>query len=252
MAEQNSGCLEQFFSLLMGLWIVVFAGRTLPAMTTLTPSSVNDAPVLEIVLVPEAGADPALFQAAFDVVQERLAAAQRAGQIGSFDATLGSQGEIGVQFGAGIQETDTLIAALLVTSTLEWIDFSSVDPAQYSAQAGTMLPPGHGLPVVVTNADVQTAIAGQDASNGSWYILVTLEPEAAERFAAFTAANIGSGVALVVAGEIISIPIIQTQIDSPVSINGAFTQAEAESLAGQIGTPALPVPLVLQSIGLPD
>jgi preprotein translocase subunit SecD len=72
-----------------------------------------------------------------------------------------------------------------------------------------------------------------------------LTTDAAARFQTYTAANIGKRSAIVLDGEIISVPIIEDVIRDSGEIRGARTVQEAEDLAVELRSGALPASIEL-------
>ena len=66
---------------------------------------------------------------------------------------------------------------------------------------------------------------------GRWETNFVLTQDAAKRFERYTEANIGNRAAIVVDGQVISAPTIQSQISDTGRITGAATQEEAADLA---------------------
>jgi protein-export membrane protein SecD len=99
----------------------------------------------------------------------------------------------------------------------------------------------------MTGSGLDDAIAAPVGSSaqgiGNWVVDFTLNSEGDAVFAAFTGANIGQPMAIVLDGEVLSAPTIQARISGSGQITGGFTRAEAESLAIQLRYGALPVPL---------
>ena len=94
----------------------------------------------------------------------------------------------------------------------------------------------------MTGDVLKSAIAYQDQL-GQWQISFETTPDGADQFLAYTSANIGQPMAIVLDGLVLSAPTIQGQISTQGQITGQFTQEEAESLAVQMRYGALPVPL---------
>jgi preprotein translocase subunit SecD len=105
---------------------------------------------------------------------------------------------------------------------------------------------------VITGADLQAAAAqfGAAGANpqGEWHIQFQLRPEAAGRFGSFTGSNIGEPLAIVLDGTLLSAPIINSQLDTGGIITGNFTEEEAKTLALQLRSGALPIPLRVESV----
>jgi preprotein translocase subunit SecD len=104
---------------------------------------------------------------------------------------------------------------------------------------------------VITGADLQAAVAqygetGRSAQ-ASWYIQFQLKPEAADTFGAFTESHVGQPLAIVLDGELVSAPVINSRLDTGGIITGSFTEEEAKQLALQLRSGALPIPLRVES-----
>jgi preprotein translocase subunit SecD len=70
---------------------------------------------------------------------------------------------------------------------------------------------------------------------GEAVVLFTLTPEAADRFAALTRANIGHRVAMVVNGKVVVNTLIAGEAPrSSLQFSGNFTQAEARTIAADM------------------
>jgi protein-export membrane protein SecD len=110
---------------------------------------------------------------------------------------------------------------------------------------------GQPFQTVITGACLQAAVAqyGQARSGGAaeWFIQFQLKPEAAEIFGSFTASRLNEPMAIVLDSHVISAPIISSQLDTGGIITGSFTQDSAQTLALQLRSGALPIPLRLES-----
>ena len=84
-------------------------------------------------------------------------------------------------------------------------------------------------------------------------VSLELTDEGAKLFAEITKRNLGKIVAIVLDGEVISTPVVQSEIkDGNAVITGKFTPAEVKLLATRLNSGALPVPITLisqQTIG---
>ena len=74
-----------------------------------------------------------------------------------------------------------------------------------------------------------------------------VKEEYQEIFGSFTRDRIGEPMAIVLDGEVLSAPIIQDQLSSGGVISGQFTEEEANTLALQLRSGALPIPLRIES-----
>ena len=125
-----------------------------------------------------------------------------------------------------------------------------------AASGGSMAPntellaakPEDGLPVgfyvvqgepVVTGRDLRSARMSQD-DLGLPAVSFSLNADGARKFAAYTGANIGRQLAIVLDDEIYSAPVIESRIAGDGQISGRFTVAEAEDLALVLRSGALP------------
>lgn len=98
---------------------------------------------------------------------------------------------------------------------------------------------------VITGPDMRNAHAGTDSdSPGRWECNFTLSQDGARKFGAFTGANIGNRLAVVLDNQIVSVATIQSRIDDSGRINGLGSEQEAEDLALDLKTGALPAGIV--------
>ena len=100
--------------------------------------------------------------------------------------------------------------------------------------------------IVLEGADVADAQAGsrtdEITGNREYVVSLTLTDEGATKFGVATAANIGSQIAIIYDGEVISAPMVNEAIGSgQAQISGSFTYEEADQLAStiRIGTLSL-------------
>ena len=134
---------------------------------------------------------------------------------------------------------------------------TSVSPSE--AQAG-VLPPGRmvtpiaeteggGLLVLFEEAEVtgdmvESASAGVNDDGGGFQINFSFDQRGARRFADYTREHVGELFAIVLDGEVISYPRIQTPITGGSGrITGNFAPDEAQRIATLIRSGALPAPL---------
>ncbi len=69
---------------------------------------------------------------------------------------------------------------------------------------------------------------------GDWEVAIRLTDEAAQKMAEVTRKNIRRRLALLVDGQVITAPVIQSEIGAEVQITGTFTEAEVVNLAKRI------------------
>ncbi len=94
-------------------------------------------------------------------------------------------------------------------------------------------------------ADVQQ---GQSAVSSNIVVRLQFDDEGTKLFADITKANLNKQVAIVLDGQIISAPTVQSAItDGEAIISGNFTADDAKQLATRLNSGALPVPISLIS-----
>ncbi|HME10638.1 MAG TPA: protein translocase subunit SecD [Bryobacteraceae bacterium] len=98
---------------------------------------------------------------------------------------------------------------------------------------------------IVRGTDIRDAHASQGDLN-RWETGFVLTQDAAKRFERYTESNIGNRAAIVVDGQVISAPTIQSRISDTGRITGAATQEEASDLALNLRAGSLPASIVIQ------
>ena len=98
------------------------------------------------------------------------------------------------------------------------------------------------LPPIVDGRDVRTASAvpNYGSTKNAYQIMFRLKQAAAEKFGAWTAANINQYIAVVLNDEVKSIAFIKSQIFDTGEISGDFTKTSAEDLAQILMSGPLP------------
>ncbi|MGV0834631.1 SecDF P1 head subdomain-containing protein [Mycolicibacterium thermoresistibile] len=97
---------------------------------------------------------------------------------------------------------------------------------------------------IVTGAEIEDATAEHDDRRDTHFVKIQLDSAATERWADFTAGNIGSEVAITVDTQVVRALTILEEIPSGViDIQGSFTETEAQRLAADLTAGALPFPL---------
>ena len=105
---------------------------------------------------------------------------------------------------------------------------------------------GHGWYIVnraavITGKDVRTASDSTDSDQpGRWETNFVLSQDGGNRFEKFTAADIGSNLAVVLDKDIVSVAVIQGAISDRGRINGLSSEQESGDLALVLRTGALP------------
>ena len=109
-------------------------------------------------------------------------------------------------------------------------------------------------PVEITGDAIDGAAAVYDPGSGGavgtgWRITFDLTGEGADIFSEVTTRLLGRQLAIVVDGEVISAPTVQSAITGGTGeISGSFTEARAKDLATQLNAGALPVELTTQQV----
>ncbi len=98
---------------------------------------------------------------------------------------------------------------------------------------------------VVRGTDIRDAHATQ-GEMGHWETNFVLTQDAARRFERYTESNIGNRAAIVVDGQVLSAPTIQSRISDTGRITGAGTQEEASDLALNLRAGSLPAGIVYE------
>ncbi|HEU4712989.1 MAG TPA: protein translocase subunit SecD [Pyrinomonadaceae bacterium] len=101
------------------------------------------------------------------------------------------------------------------------------------------------VPSIITGDEIRNATASQSqgGSINDFAINFSLKKSGAEKFGAWTGANINEYMGVVLNGEVRSIAFIKSQIFDDGQISGRFTQAQAEDLALILRSGALPAPI---------
>lgn len=177
----------------------------------------------------------------------------------------------------GIQNPEEVVASLKQTALLEFVDMGdtpvasgtviqtdfaasgasgasedaaaipatpTVDPAvatpEPTATDGTT--PGVIYHTVMTGASLDTA-AVQSVS-GQYVVAFSLKPDATDLFGEYTTASQGKYLAIVLDKTVVSAPVINTPItDGQGQIQGGFTLDSANTLAIQLRSGSLPIPI---------
>jgi len=188
----------------------------------------------------------------------------------------------------GVRDRQTAVDTIQQTALLEFVDFgglssqaqgfvsqrilsteqdrlNSLRDAEPSPQStpDPSLPPvqprvthpttGQPFETVITGACLQAASAQyaqtDQAAIAQWYIAFEIKPgDCTTKFATFTASRIGEPMAIVLDGEVLSAPRINSALSDRGIVEGDFTEDEATQLALQLRSGALAVPLRVLSV----
>ena len=102
------------------------------------------------------------------------------------------------------------------------------------------------MPPVVDGNELRTASATPGQGGADYQISFALKPGGAQKFGAWTGANINEYMGVVLNDEVRSIAYIQSQIFDSGQISGKFTQQSAEDLALTLRSGALPAKIEYQ------
>lgn len=205
---------------------------------------------------------------------------RRVNALGLTEATVQVQGRdrILVEL-PGVRDPEQAIATIQQTALLEFVDFGglsnqvssfigreivtseqvslrgnvSVEDGVEDPLADRRAHPISGLPfrTVMTGAGLQAASAvlapAQGTGNPQWMINFEIKEDYQNIFGSFTQGRIGEPMAIVLDAEVLSAPTIQAQLSSGGVISGQFTEEEANTLALQLRSGALPIPLRIES-----
>jgi preprotein translocase subunit SecD len=103
------------------------------------------------------------------------------------------------------------------------------------------------IPAIVDGSELRNASAIQSRAGADEYqISFALKPGGAEKFGAWTGANINEYMGVVLNDEVKSIAYIKSQIFDSGEISGRFTKQSADDLALTLRSGALPAPIEYQ------
>ena len=150
----------------------------------------------------------------------------------------------------GVSNPEEVVAALKQTALLEFVDMGDTPGTQVegttivtdtdSSQATAGQTVYH---TVMTGAGLDTVAVGSSTLQG-YSISFTLKADASKAFADYTTANVGKTLAIVLDKKVISAPNIKEPITGGQgSISGSFTLDSANTLAIQLRSGSLPIPV---------
>lgn len=96
-------------------------------------------------------------------------------------------------------------------------------------------------PIQATGQDIASAAPATDPTSGRWVVTFKTTPEGAKKFLAFTRANVGKPMAIVLDEKIKSVANIQEPLANDIQISGSFTAEEASDLGLVLKSGSLPV-----------
>ncbi|MBE2182677.1 MAG: protein translocase subunit SecD [Anaerolineae bacterium] len=202
-----------------------------------------------------------------DLQQAANNVARRVNGLGVTEATVQVQGSnrILVEL-PGVTDPQQAVDTIQATALLEFVDFSGLGAgaadfdgrkiltsrqleiaADNGVQPEGSVSPRTGQPFVTVMDGGGLQAASPQYQNGEWFISFELTPEGAAIFGPYTAANVGQPMAIVLDGTVLSAPVINAQLTDGGIIQGRFTEQEAQQLALQLRSGALPIPLTVES-----
>ena len=173
----------------------------------------------------------------------------------------------------GLENTDAVLATIQQTGLLEFVDTGDINlppgttlktdfatgSESETAPSTASTPSADGTTTDSTTTDTtepqtvyHTIMTGKDLRQvqvsqdqlGQYIIQFELTPEGARVFADHTAANVGKFLTIVLDKQVVSSPVINSEIpDGAGIIQGSFTSETANALAVQLRYGSLPVPL---------
>jgi preprotein translocase subunit SecD len=96
---------------------------------------------------------------------------------------------------------------------------------------------------IVAGSDFRSAQPGVNSNTGQRMVSFTLTDEAGDKFYAYTSANVGKYMAVIMGGSVRSVAVIKSAIRDQGQIEGSFSQAEVMELSKLLRTGALPASL---------
>ncbi len=152
----------------------------------------------------------------------------------------------------GVTNPEEVVAALKQTALLEFVDMATTPVAEgtkIETDFGIQNPPAttpDGKQIyhtVMTGSGLQTASVTR-SQTGEYAISFKLKPDSTKLFGDYTTANQQKYLGIVLDKVVVSAPIIQSPITSgDGQISGKFTQEAAQTLAVQLRSGALPIPI---------
>jgi preprotein translocase subunit SecD len=230
--------------------------------------------LLEADLPPETEITSDQMQTARDIIENRVNAL---GVVEPLVQVAGSR-RIVVEL-PGVKDPEEAVATIKETGLLEFVDMSTVDPAQaYSllgqsiatdfgqsaalpeptsevavptSEVGSATPtpgptpaPAPVFHTVMTGTGLKSAAATVSSTTSEFEVAFVLTDEGRQTFADFTAAHVGDILGIALDKVLISAPSISTAItEGQGVITGSFDRDSANRLAVQLRYGSLPIPL---------
>lgn len=101
---------------------------------------------------------------------------------------------------------------------------------------------------ILDGSEIIAAEAQLEPNSGAWIIEITFSDEGSALMEDHTVSHIGDALAIVLDGAILTAPVIQNRISSPIWLQGNYTESDARELAAQLSSG--PLPITLEYTGL--
>ncbi len=211
---------------------------------------------LQALLEADVPADTAISSE--DLLNAKNILQNRANALGVSEITMQTAGDrrIVAEF-PGVTNPEEVVSALKQTALLEFVDMGTTP-----VEEGTIVQTDFGLEssaptttetgetiyhTVMTGAGLETASV-QRSQAGAYEIAFVIKPEFTDIFSEYTTTHVGQYLAIVLDKQVVSAPVINQAISDQGQISGNFTQESAQTLAVQLRSGALPIPIkVVQS-----
>ncbi|MBK9209241.1 MAG: protein translocase subunit SecD [Anaerolineales bacterium] len=260
MRNKNSWLVLIVLLVAFSLWVDL-------SKTLLVYNPFNDQPLIERDVDTKLGLDlrgglQALLEAdvpaetevtAEDLLNAKNILQNRANALGVSEVVMQTAGDrrIVAEF-PGVTNPEEVVAALKQTALLEFVDMGTTPVLE-----GTIVQTDFGIEnapavneagetiyhTVMTGAALQTASVSR-SDTGQYAISFVLKSDATDIFGEYTTSHQGQYLAIVLDKQVISAPVIQSPITSGEGqISGSFTQDAAQTLAVQLRSGALPIPI---------
>jgi len=208
---------------------------------------------------------------------------RRINSLGLTDATVQTRGRTRILVELpGVSDPEQAIGTIQQTALLEFVDFGGLGGQAISLTGQQILTdeqnrvfqqrlatapdeeertrieqliasrnvnPNTGQPfnTVMTGAGLEAAAAVFSQQEGGWLIEFELNDEGGDVFGPYTRGAIGQPMAIVLDGQVLSAPTIQAELPTGGVITGNFTEEEANTLALQLRSGSLQIPLRVES-----
>lgn len=199
-----------------------------------------------------------------DALDQAAAVVQRRLDLAGVDAEArGYSGETAVIVVQGYtDDPEGLISLVTQGGRVEFVDLRNAPP-ELTAQPndapiattahptqGEHTDPITGAPyaTVLDAVQVIDAQAIKSQYTDSWEVLLTFSPEHGAILSAYTAANIGTTLGILIDARLLAAPIIQVQVGEQALIAGNFTEAEVREMAAVVGGGVLPFDLSVSEV----